>query len=66
MPEKTSIQVSRELLKELKFRGDLGETYEDVIWKLIKRNDKNITRLFKNVDMDALKEIFKKAGLTHS
>lgn len=53
-------------MKELKFRGDLGETYEDVIWKLIKRNDKNITRLFKNVDMDALKEIFKKAGLTHS
>jgi len=60
------MQASRKLLNELKLRGNLGETYEDVIWKLIKRNDENINRLFKNVDMDALKEKFRKAGLTHS
>ena len=37
MDDKTTIQISQELKRFLKENGELGETYEDVIWKLIKK-----------------------------
>jgi len=36
---RTSIQVSDELADELHDRKDRGESYEDVIWRLIDAND---------------------------
>ena len=36
---RTSIQVSEELADELYRRKDRGESYEDVIWQLIKKAD---------------------------
>jgi len=35
MQEKTSIKISNKLKQELAKFGKFGETYEDVIWKLI-------------------------------
>jgi len=35
---RTSIQVSDELADELHDRKDRGESYEDVIWRLIERD----------------------------
>lgn len=34
-PEKTTIQISKKLLQEIKEMGFMGETYEDVITRLI-------------------------------
>lgn len=36
---RTNIQVSDELADELYSRKECGESYEDVIWRLIKRVD---------------------------
>jgi len=36
MQEFTNIRVSKKLKQELAKFGKFGETYEDVIWKLIK------------------------------
>ena len=36
MQEFTNIRVSKKLKEELAKFGKFGETYEDVIWKLIK------------------------------
>lgn len=36
---KTSIQVSEELADELHDRKERGDSYEDVIWDLIKTTD---------------------------
>lgn len=36
---KTSIQVTDELADELYERKQRGETYEDVVWRLIERAD---------------------------
>jgi len=35
MKESTSIRVSKKLLKALKKKGSFGESYEDVIWRLM-------------------------------
>jgi len=35
--KKSSISISTELRKELAKFGEFGESYEDVIWKLIER-----------------------------
>jgi hypothetical protein len=40
MSEKTTIQVSRELLEKLKQIGRKGETYEDLIWRLLRHYEK--------------------------
>lgn len=32
----TSMRVSKKLVAKLKKLGKMGETYEDVVWKLIK------------------------------
>ena len=36
---KTSIQVSEELADELHARKERGDSYEDVIWRLIEGHD---------------------------
>jgi predicted CopG family antitoxin len=36
---KTSIQVSDELADELHARKERGDSYEDVIWRLVEEND---------------------------
>lgn len=36
MQETTSIKISKKLKQELAKFGKFGETYEDVIWRLIK------------------------------
>jgi predicted CopG family antitoxin len=36
---RTSIQVSEELADELHSRKDRGDSYEDVIWRLIEDTD---------------------------
>ncbi len=36
---RTSIQVSDELADELYERKDRGESYEDVIWRLVEERD---------------------------
>jgi predicted CopG family antitoxin len=38
---RTSIQVSDELADKLHDQKDRGESYEDVIWKLIKADTEN-------------------------
>ena len=35
----TTLQVSIKLREEVKRRGMKGETYEDVIWRILKEND---------------------------
>ena len=35
MPDNTSIQVSTELWRELNQRKEPGDSFEDVIWRLI-------------------------------
>lgn len=37
--ERTSIQISGELADELYERKGRGESYEDVIWRLVERAD---------------------------
>lgn len=39
MPEYTSIRVSPELADELHSRKNRGDSYEDVIWRLIEQAD---------------------------
>jgi len=39
MADRTSISVSHELADELYDRKQRGESYEDVIWRLIEEND---------------------------
>lgn len=39
MSKRTSIAVSAELADELYERKKRGESYEDVIWRLIEEND---------------------------
>lgn len=39
--EYTTIRVSKKLIDELKKLGKKGETYEDIIWRLIKGVPRN-------------------------
>lgn len=39
MPDYTSIRVTPELADELHSRKSRGDSYEDVIWRLIERAD---------------------------
>lgn len=39
MPDYTSIRVTEELADELHERKDRGDSYEDVIWRLIKQEE---------------------------
>lgn len=39
MPDYTSIRISPELADELHDRKDRGDSYEDVIWRLIEKTD---------------------------
>jgi predicted CopG family antitoxin len=41
MTERTSISVSDKLADELYDRKRRGDTYEDVIWRLIEENDES-------------------------
>jgi hypothetical protein len=38
----TTLQVSIELREQLKQRGKKGETYEDVIWRILQEADEKI------------------------
>lgn len=38
--ERTTIQVSKKLRDKLKELGKKGETYEDIIWKLVENYEK--------------------------
>ena len=40
MGERTTIQVSKKLRDKLKELGKKGETYEDIIWKLVENYEK--------------------------
>lgn len=39
MPDYTSIRVTEELADELHERKDRGDSYEDVIWRLIEQEE---------------------------
>jgi hypothetical protein len=38
--EKTTISVSKKLQQELESKGMKGDTYEDIIWKIINECEK--------------------------
>lgn len=40
MAEETTIRVSKELKERLRKRGEMGESYEDVIRKLLEKVEK--------------------------
>ncbi len=40
MEEKTTIQVSKKLRDKLKELGKKGETYEEIIWRLVEHYEK--------------------------
>jgi predicted CopG family antitoxin len=41
MKKSTTIQISEELRDALKDLGKKGESYEDIIWRLVKEGNKN-------------------------